>query len=72
MSLRFIFIAIAIWIGVIMYRNYQAKRKIEKDRSAAQMKKIVPCAVCGTHIPESEALEDGGKHFCCAAHRDNQ
>jgi len=70
MSFRFILIAIAIWIGVIMYRNYQSKRKIEKARTLKQSKNIVPCAVCGVHIPESEAIKHDEKFFCSSAHLD--
>lgn len=70
MSLRFILIAVAIWIAVILFRNYQAKRKINPPRGNKPIKNIVPCALCGTHIPENEALQDGDEFFCSAAHRD--
>jgi uncharacterized protein len=33
--------------------------------------RIVACAHCGVHIPESESVrDDGGVPFCCAVHRD--
>jgi uncharacterized protein len=32
--------------------------------------RIVPCAHCGVHIPASEAVEAGGRLYCCPAHRD--
>lgn len=32
--------------------------------------RIVPCAHCGVHFPASEAVEAGGRLYCCPAHRD--
>ncbi|MFT4101201.1 MAG: PP0621 family protein [Burkholderiaceae bacterium] len=28
------------------------------------------CEVCGTHVPDSDALRARGRFYCCAAHRD--
>jgi uncharacterized protein len=33
-------------------------------------KDFVPCALCGLHVPKSEALTDKGKFYCSAEHRD--
>jgi uncharacterized protein len=30
---------------------------------------MVDCASCGLHFPASEAVRDGGRVYCCAAHR---
>jgi len=34
------------------------------------VERMVRCAHCGVHLPESDALADGGAHYCNAAHRD--
>ncbi len=31
---------------------------------------MVDCATCGLHFPASEAVRDGARAYCCAAHRD--
>lgn len=31
--------------------------------------KMVACAHCGVHLPLSESLSDGRRHFCCEDHR---
>lgn len=31
--------------------------------------KMVACAHCGVHMPLSESLSDGARHFCCDEHR---
>jgi uncharacterized protein len=30
---------------------------------------MLPCAVCGVHVPESEGIKSAGRFFCCEAHR---
>ncbi len=37
-------------------------------RSPAPEKMLV-CAHCGVHLPESEAVSDGSRNYCCDAHR---
>lgn len=31
---------------------------------------MVQCARCGVHLPQSEALDRDGRHYCSADHRD--
>jgi len=31
--------------------------------------RMVPCSQCGLNLPESEALTDGTRYFCCDEHR---
>jgi uncharacterized protein len=30
----------------------------------------VRCAHCGVHLPKADALEQGGRSYCCRAHQD--
>lgn len=46
--------------------NPTARSKPAKTR----LQKMVACAHCGVHLPESDALRDGQRCYCCAAHRD--
>ncbi|MBI2277649.1 MAG: hypothetical protein HYU74_09880 [Dechloromonas sp.] len=39
-------------------------------RSDPPPEKMVTCAHCGVHLPESDALQEGGRAYCNAAHRD--
>ena len=38
--------------------------------ASAPPEEMVDCASCGLHFPASEAVRDGGRVYCCAAHRD--
>ncbi len=43
----------------------------QAGRHPAAPQDMVPCAVCGVHLPQGEALTDGrGRHFCGAQHRE--
>ena len=34
-----------------------------------EIEQMVPCAHCGLHVPESEAVRGGGSVYCCDEHR---
>ncbi|MDR2209658.1 MAG: hypothetical protein LBE22_12030 [Azoarcus sp.] len=34
----------------------------------AEAERMLACAVCGVHVPESEGVKAAGKFFCCEAH----
>ena len=47
-----------------------ASRRQEKAEKPLTPERMVACARCGVHLPESEALEGGdGKRFCSEEHR---
>lgn len=50
------------------------KKRAGEDRSSNDMPSRIPermvrCAHCGVHLPESDAIVEGGVHFCNDAHR---
>jgi len=59
-------------IGVIWWswkkRNQLPREDVTENRDRAPEKMVV-CARCGVHLPESDALTEGGKTYCCEAHR---
>jgi len=69
--LRLLLIALAVWIIVVLIRNRSSRQATLKKRHDSQrIDSIVPCAVCGTHVPEDEALHEAGKVYCSPEHRD--
>jgi uncharacterized protein len=36
---------------------------------AVSAERMIECAQCGLHVPESEAVTGEGLSFCCEAHR---
>ena len=37
--------------------------------AAREPESMVVCAHCGVHLPRSEALTNGPRHYCCAEHQ---
>ena len=48
-------------------RKSAAKKTKEDEPQAGE--RMVACSHCGVNLPQGEALEDGGVHFCGEAHR---
>jgi uncharacterized protein len=66
--LRIIIILIGLWLVLtIIKRALASRRKPQPDKPAVA--KMVACAHCGVHIPESEAVCDGDRHYCSEEHR---
>ena len=62
-------VGVAAWVLVkkLMAAAQSEDEAQPKPIEAQAMKR---CAQCGVYMPESEALEKDGRHFCCADHRD--
>ncbi|HEC13015.1 MAG TPA: hypothetical protein ENI80_07155 [Acidiferrobacteraceae bacterium] len=60
-----------IWLGLLQIRRYLKYRKGGDGLDAATTlaSRIVPCAHCGVHIPEADAISHRGQFFCCKKHR---
>jgi len=57
-------------LAVIVYlllRNLA--RRQGKPPGTPPAQKMVICAHCGVHLPESESLNSGELHYCCEQHR---
>lgn len=60
-------------IGLIIWL-YQKSRKNSADNSSTPTQiptaqKMVACHYCHLNIPESEAVQTNGRHFCSDEHR---
>lgn len=67
--LLFVLILIAIYL---VRRSLRPSTPTPRDTAAAgagKVERMVACAQCGLHVPEGEALEADGQHFCCEAHQ---
>ena len=66
--LRIIIILIGVWLVLsIIKRALASHRKSRADQTS--IPKMVACDLCGTHVPESEAICEDGRHFCSEAHQ---
>lgn len=64
--LLFAFVGIIWWL-------WRKRRDAADERPppvSSPTENMVTCAHCRVHLPESDALRDGDRHYCNAAHRD--
>ena len=66
--IRFIVIALIIYLVLQIFRRWAANKKASSSR--LEETKMVRCKVCQLHIPVNEALEHKEDYFCSQAHLD--
>ncbi|WP_367274123.1 PP0621 family protein [uncultured Thiothrix sp.] len=72
---RIIFILVLLVVGYLLLKSWQRRKQLDNQRrdapSSGQIKNqqpIVSCQQCGLHVPQSEAVQHGGKFFCSLDH----
>jgi uncharacterized protein len=63
----FLFVVLALVVYAVFKGAAASKRRRPPNSKAPE--RMVTCAQCGVHLPESEALEDSGRFFCSEDHR---
>jgi len=60
-----------ILVIVTAWRLAKGFRRKDTARDAPQAapERMVNCDYCGLYLPQSEAIAEAGKFFCCAEHR---
>lgn len=60
-------------VGVLLWWKHRQRGRRTPPPSAAasgSAESMLPCALCGVHLPASQALPGRGGVFCCAEHRE--
>ena len=65
--IKLILVMLLGWIGFTLFKKIINPTKSNKVSSDSGQK-MVACAVCDTHIPESEAIIKNGKSYCSEEH----
>ncbi|HLD14349.1 MAG TPA: PP0621 family protein [Burkholderiales bacterium] len=66
---RIVIILLALWLVVHFVRRALARHRQSSGPTANDPARMVACAVCGTHVPESEAIRANDKVYCGEQHR---
>lgn len=68
--IRILVLLAALWLILhFVRRALRRHRRPEDGASSTGPARMVACALCGTHVPESEAVCVDGRTYCCEAHR---
>jgi len=65
--LRIIIILVGLWLVLQIIKRALGTRKNHASRQPA-IASMVACVHCGLHLPESEAIQKDGKHYCSEEH----
>ena len=64
-----------LWIGLcliiywIMRKSGNRRNRAPSPPAARAPEEMVTCTHCGVHLPVSESIHAGGRHFCCVEHQ---
>lgn len=66
---RFIVIALLIWLAIRVVRWAIAYyRRLPARQRRPTVPHMLPCAHCGVHVPEHEAIVHDGTTYCSEEH----
>lgn len=69
---KLILLLIFIYIAYLLYKGFRraGSARVGRDAPAQPVvERMVACARCGVHLPESESLQGEGGNFCSEEHR---
>lgn len=67
--LLFVLVLVAVYLVRRAMSQSSTRAQGQHPPAGPQVERMVECVQCGVHIPEGEALQDGGLTYCCEAHR---
>lgn len=67
--MKYLLILMAVLAGVWWIRQQRKPDPAPKKPSGPQV--MLPCAHCGTHVPEADAIQGNQGVYCSAAHRNS-
>lgn len=69
MFIRLLIFSVVVWWAWKMLTGGKKQRTKTKKESALKATKMVKCALCETHLPIEQALQDEKHWFCDAKHK---
>jgi uncharacterized protein len=65
---KFLLLILAV-VAVWWLARGLRRKDAAKDAPETAPEQMVNCSHCGLYLPQSEAIAEGDKFFCCAEHR---
>ncbi len=67
--MKYLVLLLAVLAGIWWIRQQRKPDQAPGKKSGPQT--MVPCAHCGTHVPEDDAVRGSRGLYCSTAHRDS-
>ena len=63
-----------LWLALAFFafwllRKYRGADEAARPPGQRSPERMVRCEHCGVNSPASECVSDGGRYYCCPAHR---
>lgn len=72
-AILFLLLVVLVFFAVLFIlkriNQFRQRQDIEEASEPTPSEQMVKCAYCGVHLPESDAIQNGEKHFCGDAHQ---
>ncbi len=71
--IRLLIIALLAWLAYRFIKrliNPEPSQSVQGKGEAPAVDTMVRCEECGLHVPDAEAVHDGGHTYCSTRHRD--
>ncbi len=69
MGIRYILLGVALWLLITIIRRFIWQRRQERmEKQSRSVTNMVSCKLCGMHLPQNEAVSQGGSYYCCKEH----
>ncbi|GAB4289771.1 MAG: PP0621 family protein [Thiohalomonadaceae bacterium] len=69
--IRLLVIAAVVWLAYVLFKRWLAEKQPPRpEGEQRRQERMVKCAYCGVHVPESQALHRGNQSYCSPEHRD--
>ncbi len=71
--MKYLLLTVILMVAWGVWRNHQRRTEAPPSPhrpppAALTLVQMVPCAHCGMHVPQSEAVQRDGHSYCSAAH----
>ncbi len=75
--MKLLLVFLVVLFGIWLWRQGRLAERADRQpptpnaprKPAALPNEMVRCAVCGLHLPATEALSSGGRSFCSSEHQ---
>ena len=57
------------WVRRALKRVQRGGGQAGRDARLNEPERVLACAHCGVHVPESEGVRDDSGFYCCEGHR---
>ena len=67
-----VFLLLLVLVVYLVRRAFSGARqdasRPTRPKAGGGSERMIACLHCGLHVPESEAVQDDGRAFCCREH----